>query len=359
VKVVVLDANELQRDWLCTGLRFQLLRHRSFYPPIQVYVPAVVVEELVANHAREVEEARTLLDSAGRKLARLGVTRALSTSEDFGYRSYLLQRFDEVLDITVLEWPEVSHQELVARAVNRIPPFDNRGSGYRDSLVWADVLALARSGRDVALVSQDKIFASGDGLAESLAADVADLPGNVELVRDFGSWLLAQLPWSVTDLDDAVAHSRDAEFAEWFLQSDFQTELSPDAEDLGFPRAPYSVEIIEVDWDGSLETVGSKISPDGVVLVEYDIGEVVDFEAELAEGTPVEDNWEFLPPTFPGRVTVRGRVSMTMRVGVLFADNGWSVDQLSWRRVDGNGPGASTFGVDPNQMRLFSDEQTG
>jgi hypothetical protein len=356
VTVVVLDTNELQRDWLFTGLRFQLLRYRQFHPPIQAHVPAVVIEEVAANHARAVEEARNSLKSAARKLERLGMPPQIALAGNFDYRSFLLERFDEVLGISPLEWPDVSHEQLVNRAVNRIPPFDSRGSGYRDSLVWADVLTLARSGRDVVLVSQDRAFANGDTLAEPLAAEVAQLPGTVELVTDFGSWLLGHLPWSAANLDDAVAHSRDAEFIDWFLQSDFQAELAPEAQDLGFYRSPYSVEIIEVDWDGSIENVESKVGPDGnAVLVAYDIGEIIKFEAELAEGTSIEDEWQVLPPTFPGRVTVHGQLHMVVRLGVLFDDAMWSLDQLSWRRADGKGPGPSVVEVDPNQMQLFSD----
>ncbi len=122
--------------------------------------------------------------------------------------------------------------------------------------------------------------------------------------------------------------------------------------------SPYSVEIIEVDWDGSIENVGSKIGPDGVVLVEYDVGEVIEFEAELAEGTSIEDDWRVLPPTFPGRVTVHGQLRMVVRLGVLFGDAEWSLDQLSWRRGDGKGPGPLVVEIDPNQMQLFSDEQS-
>lgn len=352
--VVVLDANELQRDWMCVGLRFQLLRHRPFCPPIQVYVPAVVIEELVANHAREVKEARASAASAKRKLDRLGVISTPTTiDEDFDYRTYLLQRFDEVLGIDILEWPEVPHAELVARAVSRMPPFDGRGSGYRDSLLWADVVELASSGNEVALVSQDRVFADGDSLAPSLAAEVAELSGGVELVRDLGRWLLTQLPWSASDLESAVIRSRDEEFSHWFLHSDFQEELSPDAEDLGFHRPPHSLTIVEVDWDGSLKRVDAKTSPDGAHLVEYDIGEDVEFEAEFTEGVAVEDDWEIVWHTVPGRLAVRGRLSMAMRVGVLFDHEGWSVDQLSWRRRDGVGPGAAVVVDDPDQLPLL------
>ena len=49
VKTVVLDANELSRDWMCTGLKYQLLEHIFHASWLNVYVPAVVLEELIAN----------------------------------------------------------------------------------------------------------------------------------------------------------------------------------------------------------------------------------------------------------------------------------------------------------------------
>jgi hypothetical protein len=81
---------------------------------------------------------------------------------ELDYRAYLTERFNEVLGIKVMDWPSVSHRELVARAVSRTPPFDQKGSGYRDSLVWADVAELAKSGHDVVLASEDRIFADQD-----------------------------------------------------------------------------------------------------------------------------------------------------------------------------------------------------
>jgi hypothetical protein len=39
-------------------------------------------------------------------------------------------------------------------------------------------------------------------------------------------------------------------FYEYFLQSDFDADLEPAIEDLGFSTAPYSCEIIESVWGG-------------------------------------------------------------------------------------------------------------
>ena len=119
-----------------------------------------------------------------------------ATGMAWNYRKYVEERFDERLSFTVLPWPQTAHQDLAMRAVNRTPPFNEKGTGYRDSLVWADVVELARSGHDVALVSMDKAFEGNPGeLAPALQAEVDPLEGSVELVRDFSSWLIAALPW--------------------------------------------------------------------------------------------------------------------------------------------------------------------
>jgi hypothetical protein len=354
VTTVVLDTNELQQDWLCTGLKYQLLSHGGFYPPLQVYVPAVVVEELVANHAREVERLSQAAEISARKLNRLGVTADTQIGQEFDYRGYLITRFDEILGISVLEWPTIAHRDLVARSVTRTPPFNDSGGGYRDALIWSHVVELASTGCHVALVSRDRAFADGDNLIEALAAEVAGLRGSVELVRDFGSWLIAQVPWKVTKLDEAVEISRDAEFGEWLMTSDFLYEIEPLAEDLGFSRSPYKLVIDDVEWAGSTVHLGSKVSPGGATLVEYDITEDVHFEAELAEGTSLDDEWEILPGSFPGRLRVGGTISMIARVGVLYDVDGWSIDELSWRRADGGGPGRAPVEVDPNQLALFT-----
>jgi hypothetical protein len=361
VNSLILDATELRKDWLCTGLKFQLLEHMIRQTLISVYIPASVLEEVVAHHGRAVEEANKKLETAVRDRRLLGLGPVKVEDTEFDYRAYLVERFDEVLSITVTDWPNISHRELVTRAVSRKPPFDQKGSGYRDSLVWADVIALAKAGHDVVLVSEDRIFADPNGmLAAQLRAEVASIPGRVELVRDLGKWLLAQLPWTTASLKDAVAYGRDQQFYEFYLQSDLQSDLIPEAQDLGLRRAPYSLEITDIRWGGLFAPLGAVRSPDGLILAEYDLDQDVDFEAELPEATEVEDGWEVSSPNYLGHIGVRGQVRMIVRLAVLFDDEfGLSVEELSWRRSDGSGPGAVAAGSIPGQLSLFESEETG
>lgn len=350
---VVLDTNAIQQDWLCSGLRFELLRHNRFYPPLSVHVPAVVLEELVANHAREVQQALLNSVAADRKLRRLGIEVRPGTVGAFDYRQHLLRRFDEVLSITVLDWPGVDHAALVARAVSRTPPFDSKGGGYRDALVWGDAVGLAASGAEVCLVSQDRAFGANGVLHPSLAAEADALPGSVGLVDDFGAWLLNHLPWKASALEDAVDKSRDEQFAEWFMASDFQADLMPAVEDLSLPVPAYALDVHDVEWDGYLRRVGERDAEDGVVVVEYDIGQAVEFDAELPAGAPVDPTWDSQPAHLPGRVLARGAVDMIVRVAVLFDADYWGVEELAWRRADGHGPGPGLGVTDPGQSELF------
>jgi hypothetical protein len=357
VKSVVLDSTELSSDFLCAGLKFQLLDHMFHETWLSVYVPASVFEETVANHERRtivLQTATTKLSEDRRRHGLGGMGNA--EEEGFEYRSYLADRLEE-LGITVLPWPDVTHQELVARAVSRTPPFDEKGGGYRDSLVWADAVQLAASGGQVALVSGDKAFAGLDGtLAPALQEEVADLDGSIELVRDFRSWLVAELPWEERDLGSAVAASRDRQFYDYFVKSDVRDDLAPEIEDLGLRRAPEEFRITEAEWDGGFEPVRSAPGSDGRTLVEYAVGFEVVFDAEYAEMTETESGWEVREDALL-RTHVSGTVLMTAGITVLFpGDLGeFEIVDVSWRRADGLGKGASLLEPEggPDQPSLL------
>jgi hypothetical protein len=358
MKTVILDANELSRDWLCTGLKYQLLEHMPT-DWMSVYVPAVVFEEVVANHRRVTEDVRAEFKRVSRQCVRLGPNAPAALESDFDYRAYLTERFDERLGFIVLPWPDVLHQELVRRAVDRTPPFDSTGGGYRDSLIWADVASLARDGHEVALVTADKGFAGKDGgLAGALQAEINHLPGSVELVRDFGPWLTTQLPWNVESLADGVASSRDSEFYDYVLQSDLQTDLSPSVEELGLQWPPYALDIVDVEWGGGFVRADATHGPGALALVHYDLDQVVTFDAEFPEGVEPEPGWEISETNAFRRVQVNGEIRMIVRLVVLFGgDFRFSVDEVSWRRADRSGPGFSIHHhePDPNQLSLLDD----
>lgn len=352
---VVLDTTELRKDWLFESFRMQLLGIRALDGALSVYIPAPVLEELIAHYGREARDKEADLARLRHNLDRLGVPLAgESQRKPLGYREFLIERFDEVLSFEISEWPTVAHSQLVQRAVARKRPFDQKGGGYRDSLVWASVVELAADGHDVALVTADLTFSEKDGLLHpELAEEIEPLSGTVELVRDLSSWLLATLPSGPGDVREAVALERDKEFTEYYLASDMQEWLIPEAAEIGFSHRPIRFEVEETIWDGDIRKVTTSSPGEGALVAEYDLDQVVEFRALLSEATEVEHDWS-VESQMADEVLVTGSLRMIVRVAVLFeADLSFSVDVLSWRRADGRPPGPGISEPDPTQTPLF------
>ncbi|MFB7844086.1 PIN domain-containing protein [Microbacterium sp. NPDC056052] len=349
MKTLVLDSTELHRDWLFRGAIAQLLEHAISKTIEGVAIPGPVVEELVANHERQSDEALARLNKAAVDCQRLGILDALPRPVPLNYREYVTEAWDERLGFTILRWPSISHQELVNRATTRTPPFDHKGGGYRDALVWHSVLELAKAGKEVVLVSADRAFTDGgQSLAQSLHEETTSLAGSVELVRELAPWLLGHLPWESVSTDDALLNARDDVFRTYFLESDFQEQLTPDAEAIGFDRAPYRFEVDGVEWSGRLDRVSARRTDGGANFIQYDIGEMVEFTALLPEGSRIESTWGISPAPYPAQVRVQGSADLTLRVGVLFdADASFALDDLSWRRTDGSATGPAVQSHDP------------
>jgi hypothetical protein len=292
---VVLDATEIHRDWFLVGLEFQLLRFLIRQAGIRAVVPTSVLMEVVANHDREYARARRQLTKVAeglRRVAGRGALPAPQLWDESAYEDRLVERLEN-LGIELLPWPETPHEEIVKRATERRPPFDEAGSGYRDTLVWMSCLALARAGRTVFLVSQDKDFAGRDlDLAGALIEEVTDLPGSVTLVRHLGSWLLPLVPWGdVGDLKEAAATARDEEVAFMFAPWDIFEDPDFTREELGLPP---SAVIDEISYHGSdsasLERVSHAKTEDGshkIVYrfpIEFEVLMTLDTDEARAEG---------------------------------------------------------------------------
>jgi hypothetical protein len=350
---VVLDATELRRDWMLSGFRMQLLGTRALTGSLSVKVPPSALEEIVAHQMRESESARQAHAAGIHALKRLGHFVPDTVIRTQEYRAYLLECFDEVLGFEVLDWPRISHEELVYRAVNRKPPFDSKGGGYRDSLVWANVRELAAEGSEVVLISADRGFEGSRGeLHPALQAEIEGLTGSVRLVQDLAAWLLSTLPEGESLLS-AVQEARDEQFAEYYFQSDMQNDLYPSGADIGFSHRPIRFEVDASEWGGGIRKIFAAPVGEGSIVAEYDIDQLVNFRATLPEEATMQPSWE-IESHVGDETSVVGCVNMVVRLAVLFEANGsFAIDELSWRRADGGPPGFDVAQPDPSNVPLF------
>jgi hypothetical protein len=186
---VVLDANAVILDLRPSEDGWRCLLRAAGQGQVIIGVPEVVVDELLAHRTNRFQP------DVADAIAALGAWRD-------GRAAPLV---DKLLaggaGFELLPYPDVSHRQVVARALARRRPFDEDGhDGYRDALIWETVLALARTlpHSRITLVSRNrKDFADdhGDALHPHLRADVGRASGtaSIELVRDVAR-LVERLP---------------------------------------------------------------------------------------------------------------------------------------------------------------------
>lgn len=187
--VVCLDSNAVDVDRpLESNAHFHLLEAGGD-GRLGVCVPRLVLDE-VLNKWREKVVA---LDAERRKQeARLvdigaldGDARAdeLDIDEAVSRRRQLLEERLEDANAFLPGLPDVSHDQVVGRALARSQPFDAEGKdGYRDVLLWETILDLVAEGHDVVFISRDKkAFFEGrqeERLSAVLAAEAKERGGD-------------------------------------------------------------------------------------------------------------------------------------------------------------------------------------
>ncbi len=138
---------------------------------VELYVPRVVLDEI--RNAYEEREASDLkkLNGARAALRRMRGPRAGAgefegeVTGQPGYSAYLRGAITEAGG-RILDYPDVAHPQLLERSLRRRAPFDVSGQrGYRDALIWHNVMEVAGSGKPV-------VFATNDG--DFLAAKESD-----------------------------------------------------------------------------------------------------------------------------------------------------------------------------------------
>lgn len=199
---VLLDSNIYGRDLTLAGAKFRLLFDQAKEGQFRLALPEVIAREVTELYRREVSQRQGELVKASKRLGALRIPVLTEEAVDAeeastGFRKLLEAK---VLDAggQLLPLPNVSHEELVELAVRRRRPFREKGSGYRDALIWQSVLGLAEADETVAFVTDNhRDFAGPDG--QTLHADLVGQlheagtdPASVLLYRDlddfFNAW---------------------------------------------------------------------------------------------------------------------------------------------------------------------------
>ena len=173
---LVLDTSLIYSEGFASSNLFHFILSSAHFLGHQVHVPAVAIDEATAEIAKELEKDKLQAVRSLRKWERIlamplgSLLDGLNPQEEADRLRTKLEACD-----SVLAYPDVPHKELVQWAIQRRKPFDQNGSGYRDSLIWKSVVDLAAIvDSQVVLLACDGDFkGSDDNLAEDLRADLA------------------------------------------------------------------------------------------------------------------------------------------------------------------------------------------
>lgn len=174
-RTVVVDTNAIVHGpWWLDSPAWKILLYQSQSGVIRLVVPELVIREATGQYRTALVSQRNQVQKYA-ALARSGgdMTPMRDVAETVElYRKELISVLLKS-EATIPPLPEIDLSMLADKAINRIKPFDNSGSGFRDALLWESVLAQASShpAIETVLVSNDKKAFSG-GIDASLHTDL-------------------------------------------------------------------------------------------------------------------------------------------------------------------------------------------
>lgn len=201
--IIVIDSTEIVSDPLLRSVPWRILAQAPRRWGVRLCLTEVVLHEATAGYNRRMNDAVTGFDQWAKQAGALGLPPLVAdlrqqlsegAASAASYGRELRSKLDAI-PIEVLPIPEVDHRVLIERAVNRVKPCTAKGDGYRDTLNWLSLLALAKEeDSDVLRVSNDSDFAAQNGanLHPQLQAELSEQGlGRIRLIRSLRDAALA------------------------------------------------------------------------------------------------------------------------------------------------------------------------
>jgi hypothetical protein len=218
---VIVDTTALWGDWELEGGPARLVLERAFKERLEFYVPEVVVKEMVGHVRRELNEALDTQRRAAHTIEKLTRAQpaAVEVDADAAMAEYERRLRAKLRHrASVVPVPVIEHAEVIERATQRRKPFNADGAGYRDTLIWQNVLELAADGPLSFLTDNTSDFYAKkkSTLADDLRADLEQAgldPDWVTLYRSLNDFVQDNVPKSDPELEAVKAALEDDAFA--------------------------------------------------------------------------------------------------------------------------------------------------
>lgn len=149
---VILDTCIFLSDLHLSGSAFRVFLEGLGRTDNRLYVPRIVYDEPINKYSERLRRLSGKIKGAMSGLERYtgrGFESPFTEDElDDCVRDYgdSVDAKLAAADANFLDYPDVPHEQIVARALRRKKPFGESRGGYRDTLLWESVLSLATNG---------------------------------------------------------------------------------------------------------------------------------------------------------------------------------------------------------------------
>ena len=141
---IIIDTNVIHLDFKLNKARIVTLCNTSTILGHEIFIPEVVIDEIVKQYDEKAEEYINSFNKALKKLSDLSTSPITQTPIDAkgfisNYRNELNNRIKQ-LGIGIIPYPNTGHKIMVARELGKKKPFKDSTKGYRDALIWDSVM---------------------------------------------------------------------------------------------------------------------------------------------------------------------------------------------------------------------------
>jgi hypothetical protein len=194
MKYLIPDTNIFVQDFRMTGNTFSVFISNYKAVADKVIVPKVVYQETINRYSMSVhneiestnKHIRKLIGYVGEKLKYPNI----KASDEYKkiYEAYFLEKLGSI-DFDIYQYPDVSHEKIAQKAIEKIKPFKSNGVGYCDTLIWETILEILNKEADceVLFITNNKQdFLDDNELSKELKSDLVDnniLPQRVKAYR--------------------------------------------------------------------------------------------------------------------------------------------------------------------------------
>ena len=214
---IIIDTNVIHFDFKLSKARIVSLCNTATILGHKIYIPEIVIDEVVKQYNEIVKEHINSFNKALKKLSELSSYPIIQTSIDgqkivSNYRNELGNRIKQ-LGIGIIPYPNTAHKVMVARELERKKPFKDSTKGYRDALIWDSVKEHTQKNAPrcgiIFLTENSKDFAAKDkkNLHADLIADCTfqGIPStSIKLITDVQNFIDKEIIGRSTELKEIL-----------------------------------------------------------------------------------------------------------------------------------------------------------